>query len=169
MQAVATEQVVNLESIKMAFANKIGSAGFTAWIAPLKYELCDGCLNLVAHNQFAADYVRNVYGNTLSNIAADFSLKLNISVATNNNVTPTANDNVVCEFTPNKQPAKKTVKNAFDNFIVSDENMFAVAACKKMALGDASFSQLFIYGPSGCGKTLLAKSICAHPRLPSGR
>ena len=38
--------------------------------------------------------------------------------------------------------------------------MFAVAACKKMALSNASFSQLFLYGVSGCGKSTLLDCIC---------
>ena len=37
--------------------------------------------------------------------------------------------------------------------------MFAVAACKKIATGNASFSQLFIYGNSGCGKSMLLDCI----------
>ena len=38
--------------------------------------------------------------------------------------------------------------------------MFAVAACKKMAVSNDSFTQLFIYGPSGCGKSTLLDCIC---------
>jgi chromosomal replication initiator protein len=38
--------------------------------------------------------------------------------------------------------------------------MFAVAACKKIASGNATFNQLFINGASGCGKTLLIDCIC---------
>ncbi len=70
-----------------------------------------------------------------------------------------ANDNVVCEFV---RPVKQTVRknNGFDSFVCSDENMFAVAACKKIAMSDASFSQLFIYGPAGAGKSLLLDCIC---------
>ncbi|MBR3510629.1 MAG: AAA family ATPase [Alphaproteobacteria bacterium] len=160
MQSIVTKQNVNSESIMGAFAAKIDSAGFTTWIAPLQIEIDGCCLNLIAHNQFAADYVKSVYGNTLENIAADFLLNLNICVRSNNNVIQTANDNVICEYSPVKEKQNINKKTGFEKFIVSDENMFAVAACKKIALGDASFSQLFIHGSEGCGKTLLANCIC---------
>lgn len=160
MQAITVKQNLNVESIIEAIASKVDSAGFKTWIAPLQIEIDGCCLNLVAHNQFAADYVKNVYGKTIENIAADFLLNLNICVGAVNNIVRSANDNVVCEFTPTK--TQSVSKNSFEKFIVSDENMFAVAACKKMATGDASFSQLFIYGNAGCGKTLLANCIAAE-------
>lgn len=160
MQAT-TKQNVNPESIKKVISTKIDSAGFTTWIMPLGFEINNGVLNVVAHNKFAADYVKKEYGNIIKDIAADFCLDLNIYVATTSGSNRFANDNVVCSFVPEKTIAvKSTKRNAFDDFICMDENMFAVAACKKMAMGGASFKQLFIYGPSGCGKSLLANSIC---------
>lgn len=160
MQAIAVNKNVNVESVMGAFASKIDPAGFTAWIAPLQVNVCENRLDLVAQNQFTADYITREYGNTLKNIAADFLLDLNISVRAHNNIVQSANDNVICEFV--KPAVKQTVKNkrGFDSFIASDENMFAVAACKKIASDDSSFSQLFIYGPSGSGKTMLLDCIC---------
>lgn len=161
MQLATAKQNVNVESIKQAIAAKIDSAGFTAWVLPLGFEIKDNCLNLIAHNQFSADHVQRNYGNIIKDIAADFCLGLNIAVRSNINVA-SANDNVVCAYVPEKNiTINKTKRDAFDNFIASDENMFAVAACKKIAMGGASFSQLFICGPAGCGKTLLANCICA--------
>ena len=156
MQAIATKQNIDTESIKAIVADKIDSAAFRTWIAPLQFDVCQNCLNVVAQNQFTADYVKREYGKILKNIAADFSLDINICV----NVIKTANDNVVCEFVPQK--TKRVIKqnDGFDKFISCDENMFAVAACKKMALSDASFSQLFIYGVSGCGKSTLLDCMC---------
>ena len=162
MQAIAIQKNINIESIKGAFAAKIDSGAFATWIAPLKMELCQNCLNLVAQNQFTADYVRNEYGNVLKNIAADFSLDLNISVGVSCNNVVSANDNVVCAYAPLKNSINQ---NAFDDFICCDENMFAVAACKKIALGNASFSQLFIYGNGGCGKSTLLDCICNSTEL----
>ncbi len=161
MQA-ATKQIITTESIKNVIADKIDSAGFTSWIAPLQFEIVDGCLNLVAHNQFAADYVKSVYGEILSGVAADFDLDLNISVRSFNRVVNTANDNVVCAFVPENKPAIVKKQNNFDSFICCDENMFAVAACKKIANGGALFQQLFVYGPSGCGKSLLMSAVCGE-------
>jgi len=162
MQAVLTKQNVSVESIKQALSARIDSAGFTAWIAPLQFEINNNCLTLAAHNQFAADYVKKEYENVLKNVAADFLLDLNICVESRNNVfVNSANDNVVCEYKTNVAPVVKSVKkNVFEKFISSDENAFAVAACKKVAMGNASFPMLFIYGPEGCGKTMLANCIC---------
>ena len=156
MQAIATKQNIDTESIKAIVADKIDSAAFRTWIAPLQFDVCQNCLNIVAQNQFTADYVKREYGKILENIAADFSLGVNVCV----NVIKTANDNVVCEFIPQKTKRYVKQNNGFDNFISCDENMFAIAACKKMALSDASFSQLFIYGVSGCGKSTLLDCMC---------
>ena len=158
MQATAINKSVNVESIIKAFAAQVDSAGFTTWIAPLQVSVCENCLSLVAQNQFTADYVKREYGNVLKNVAADFLLDLDITVGVKNAFVASANDNVVCEFKPEKHQSKN--KNVFESFISSDENMFAVAACKKIALSDTSFSQLFIYGASGCGKTMLLDCIC---------
>ena len=156
MQSVMAKQNVNLESIKAVISSKIDSAGWTSWIAPLQFNLSGDCLDLVAHNQFAADYVQSVYGNTLRNIAADFCLGLNISVASRQTV-KTANDNVVASFAPSMDTNIKS--DCFDKFVASDENAFAVAACKKIASGNANFAILFIYGASGCGKSMLTDCI----------
>lgn len=160
MQLAMAKQSVNVESIKQAISAKIDSAGFAAWIMPLTFEIKDDCLNLIAHNQFSADHVKRIYGNMIQKIAADFCLGLNIFVRGNIDVR-SANDNVVCSYVPEKNVVKKNKHDVFDDFISSDENMFAVAACKKIALGGASFPQLFICGPAGCGKTLLTHCICA--------
>jgi len=162
MQAIATKQNVSIESIKAEIASKIDSAGFTTWIAPLQFDVCQNCLNLVAQNQFTADYVKKEYGNVLKNIAADFLLDLNICVKSCAGAACLANDNVVCTYESFKtnRVVKNTNKNTFDKFVVCDDNMFAVAACKKIAMGDASFNQLFINGASGAGKSLLVDCIC---------
>lgn len=160
MQAIATQTKANLETIMGAFAARIDSSAFATWIAPLKMELCQNCLKLVAQNQFTADYVKREYGEILKTIAADFSLDLNIAAGfVAAKVQSCANDNVVCAYVPNKR-VQNTKQNGFDKFIACDENMFAIAACKKMALGNASFSQLFIYGASGAGKSMLLDCIC---------
>jgi len=158
MQATAINKSVNVESVMNAFAAKIDPAGFTTWIAPLQVNVCKNCLSLVAQNQFTADYIKREYESVLKNVAADFLLDLEITVCAKNSFVASANDNVVCEFTPVKQQIQN--KNGFESFITSDENMFAVAACKKIALSDASFSQLFIYGASGAGKSMLLDCIC---------
>ena len=41
-QAMATNQMVNIDVIKGAIAEKIDAAGFTSWIAPIAFEIENG-------------------------------------------------------------------------------------------------------------------------------
>ncbi|MCQ2574666.1 MAG: DnaA/Hda family protein [Alphaproteobacteria bacterium] len=162
MQAV-TKQKIDLDLLKLTISKKVDASGYSTWIAPLQLEVSGNCLNVVAHNQFSADHVKQVYGNILRDVAADFLLDLNI--VTRNSVanTSAANDNVVCQYSPVvKKSTTKQSKCSFNTFVCSDENQFALMACKKMAQGNASFSQMFLYGPSGCGKTMLLNCINAE-------
>ena len=124
MQAIATKQITK-ESIMGAFATKMDSAVFKTWIAPLQIDVCEKCLYLVAQNQFTADYVKKEYGNILANIAADFSLDINICVNGAMVAVKSANDNIVCEYTPSTS-VQKNIQNDFNDFINCDENMFTV-------------------------------------------
>ena len=164
MQTVAKIQMVNLEDIKGAIAAKIDSASFTSWIAPLNFEIVDGTLVLGAQNQFSADFIGSVYSNVLSDVAAQFGLNTKIVVrgAVNVAAKNIANDNKVQAYAPVVTAEKSDV--AFDSFVVTDENLFVVSACKKLAAGTVPFSPLFIYGASGCGKTLLTDCIMGAAR-----
>ena len=159
MQTLATNQMINLEAIKGAIAAKIDSASFTSWIAPLGFEVLDNVLVLTAQNQFSADFINSVHSNVLSDVAAQFGLGLNIIVrgASTHVAAPVANDNRVQTYTPVAAVRENTV--AFDSFVCSDENLFVLSACKKLAAGTVPFSPLFIYGVSGCGKSLLADCV----------
>ena len=155
MQTAATKQMTNLDNIRGAIAAKMDSAIFSAWIAPLDFEIVDNALVLTAQNQFSADFINSVHRNVLESVARENGLSLNICVR-GAAVAPVANDNVVQKYAPTT-PALDA--SAFDAFVLSDENAFVVSACKKLAAGAVSFSPLFIYGAPGCGKTLLANCI----------
>lgn len=157
MQATAMKQIVDIKTIKDQIAIKIDNAAFSSWIEPLDFSIENNVLNLVAQNQFSADYINDVYGAVLNSVAAEFGLELSLSVCGAKKVSvPVANDNVVAAYAP---VAVDTHAVAFDAFVASDENAFVLSACKKVASGAVSFSPLFIYGPAGCGKTLLADCI----------
>lgn len=160
-QAMVTNQMVNIDVIKGAIAEKIDAAGFTSWIAPIAFEIENGVLNCGIQNQFSFNYVNSAYGNVLRGVAENFGLNLNIFVgaakrANVNVVAPVANDNNTQSFTP---AAIETKNVAFDSFIATDDNIFVLSACKKIASGAAAFSPLYIHGGAGCGKTLLADCI----------
>ena len=157
MQATAIKQIVDIKTIKDQIAIKIDNAAFSSWIEPLDFSIENNVLNLVAQNQFSADYINDVYGAVLNSVAAEFGLGMSLSVCGAKKVSvPVANDNVVAAYAP---APVDTHAVAFDAFIASDENAFVLSACKKVASGAVSFSPLFIYGPAGCGKTLLADCI----------
>ena len=160
MQAAAKTQMTNLETIKGAIAAKIDSAAFTSWIAPLSFEVVGNTLVLGAQNQFSADFINSVHSGVLAAVAAEFGLGLNIVVrgATVRSVAPVANDNTAQAYAPVAAPVADNAAT-FDAFITTDENMFVVSACKKLAAGLVPFSPLFIYGVAGCGKSLLAECI----------
>jgi len=162
MQATAKKLVTDLESIKMAIAAKMDSAGYSSWIAPLKFDVSDTTLSLIAVNQFSADFIKSVYLNILQSVAADFNLALYIGTGiASQNISHSANDNETKVFIPTTTPVTQT-SIAFNNFITSEENSFVLSACRKLASGSASFSPLFIYGSTGCGKSLLAECINAE-------
>ncbi len=159
MQTLATNQMINLETIKGAIAAKIDSASFTSWIAPLGFDIVNDTLVLTAQNQFSADFINSVHGKTLADVAGHFGLALNIVVrgATVSVAAPVANDNRVQTYAPVAVARETAV--AFDSFVCSDENLFVLSACKKLAAGSVPFSPLFIYGAAGCGKTLLTDCV----------
>lgn len=158
MQTLATVSMVNLDSIKDAIAAKIDSASFKSWILPLQFDVVDNTLVLGAQNQFSADFINSVHAGVIKSVVSDFGLDVRVVVRSANIKTPiVANDNNTQVFTPAQITDKKSV--SFDSFVCSEENLFVVSACKKVASGAVTFSPLFMYGASGCGKTLLTDCI----------
>jgi len=158
MQAIAKKSVTT-ESIKSVIAEKMDSAAYNSWVAPLKFDISDSDVFVTAANQFSADFIKSVYLNILESVAGDFGLKLHFGIAGAKPVSVnSANDNKSVAYVP-ATPAVTSTPVAFDGFIASEENAFVLSACKKLASGSASFSPLFIYGAAGCGKSLLANCI----------
>ena len=163
MQTAATKINANLETIKGAIAAKFDTATFTSWIAPLTFDIENDTLVLGAQNQFSANFINGVHFGALSSVASSFGLALKI-VVRNASVAsaPVANDNRAQTYAP----APATIAPiAFDSFITSDENIFVVSACKRVATGAVPFSPLFIYGAAGCGKTLLTECIMGASKM----
>lgn len=161
MQTTAAKiQMTNLETIKGAIAAKIDAASYTSWIAPLSFDIVDGTLVLGAQNQFSADFINSVHMGTIAAVAAEFGLNASVVVASAKQTVaaPVANDNRAQAYAPAAEKATST-SVAFDSFVCSDENLFVVSACKKVAAGSVPFSPLFIYGAAGCGKSLLTECI----------
>ena len=158
MQTLAKPLMINIENIKGAIAAKIDSASYKSWISPLQFDVINDVLVLGAQNQFSADFINSVHGNVIKSVAGEFGLGVQIVVrGATAKVANVANDNNTQVFAPAQVTESANV--SFDSFVCSDENLFVVSACKKVAAGTVSFSPLFIYGVSGCGKTLLTDCI----------
>ncbi len=158
MQTLAKPLMINIENIKGAIAAKIDSASYKSWISPLQFDVINDVLVLGAQNQFSADFINSVHGNVIKSVACEFGLGVQIVVrGATPKVASVANDNKAQVFAPAQVTESANV--SFDSFVCSDENLFVVSACKKVAAGTVSFSPLFIYGVSGCGKTLLTDCI----------
>ena len=165
--AIQCTNSANAELIKNAIAAKMPTAAYESWIAPLKISVDENNLDIVAQNQFSADFISRTYMNILESVAKEFELNLYLGtgrVAQSVNIN--ANDNKIENFQPVTENKQISTVNDFDSFILSDENAFAVSAAKKLASGTANFSPLFIYGTAGCGKSMLAGCIhsSAHGR-----
>ena len=163
MQAAILNKQVNPSEIKNAISERMDAACFSAWIAPLSFNLANGVLELGAPNQFTADFVSMTYKNILDDVSREYGVVSRVVVE---NVPATvkrttANDNNVQTYSA---PVEKNIAGDFDAFIASEENAFVLSACKKMAMGAATFSPLFIYGPAGCGKSMLAGAINSSAR-----
>lgn len=157
MQAASLTRQVNPDEIKSAISSRMDAACFSAWIAPLSFNLFDNVLELCAPNQFTADFVSMTHMGVLNAVAAEYGLDVRISVAQPKTIVcKNANDNNAQTYSA---PAEKNNAGDFDSFITYEENAFVLSACKKMAAGAATFSPLFIYGPAGCGKSVLAAAI----------
>ncbi len=156
MQAATIKQNSDVASIKALIEQQMDSAAFTSWIAPLNFTISGNLLVLAAQNQFSADYISDVYGSLLQKIASGYGLDVKLIVRGTKLSGFVANDNNMQSYSP---VMEKSAPVAFDAFIPSDENAFALSAAKKVATGAVSFSPLFIYGASGCGKTLLVDCI----------
>lgn len=157
MQAATNTKNTNVSAIKDLIEKQMDFAAWTSWIAPLDFQISENVLVLTAQNQFSADYISGVYGAMLKDVAAQFGLGVKLIVRGVAVVKSVANDNNLQSYAPATDTTSAPV--AFDAFIASDENAFALSAAKKVASSMVSFSPLFIYGPAGCGKTLLADCI----------
>jgi len=148
--------MVNLDAIKVNIKSKMDSAAFDSWIKPLVGTIDNNTVNFIAPNQFSVDFIKSAFSNILMDVCKEFGLS--VAVRAGHGVqSPTVamNDNAVRStyYAPIKCDSGKSA--AFDEFLLSEENAFALTALKKMATGSVSYSPLFLYGPSGSGKTLL--------------
>lgn len=156
---------INPDVVKNALAAKMDKSAFDSWVYPLACIINSSDIHFISQNQFSADFIKRTYFHIFQSVAAEFGMTASIAVGRPVAVMPTisVNDN---EIQKNFELKSKTVsvklesvEISFDSFITSEENIFAISACRKIASGCATFSPLFLYGSQGCGKSLLARAI----------
>lgn len=156
---------------------------YNLWIKPLRpgNSLSDGRMEVLCHNDFAADYVRSHYGSLLeSAIAVERGIHQPLTFradpdADNRIQEPGAAPPVskpipltpspVSESLPVHVPPSASVSGlmeryTFESFVVGACNQFAHAAASRVSDGPPlAYNPLYIHGGTGLGKTHLMHAI----------
>ncbi|HIJ84115.1 MAG: chromosomal replication initiator protein DnaA [Magnetococcales bacterium] len=153
---------------------------FNLWIKPLRpgKKLSDGRLEILCHNDFAADYVRSHYGTLLeSAIAVERGTHQSLSFRANPEASNFSEKPSPKESSPRQDAATQTQTNevppvqpaansglmeryTFESFVVGACNQFAHAAAARVADGPPLvYNPLYMHGGTGLGKTHLLHAI----------
>ena len=138
------------------------------WFDPMRFEISDEDLNVVAPSDLHRRWVRDKHGELVESLAAkhfgaDISVEyLVIEFASTTQELFREHDEPTPESPPADTP-RFLGKYVFDNFIVGQSNRFAWAAA--MAVSEKPgehYNPLFIYGLAGLGKTHLLHAVGHH-------
>ena len=137
--------------------NKLSQDDFNTWIRPLKANLKENTLELVAPNDFILNYVESNLADDINNILKKQTKKdINLIFKTHTKET------FVDKYkNGNKSEDTKLVKSyIFDTFVEGKSNHLALAASKQVASNPkGDYNPLFIYGGVGLGKTHLMHAV----------
>jgi len=162
------------------FEQELSAQQFNTWIKPLKTEISENSIRVVAPNKFVQKWVKEKFLNKIEGIAEElFSENILVEITTTN-AKPAANKkngqsiskSVTEKVTSKTKPAKKvngkksTIASGldtsftFDNYVTGKANQLARAAAIQVADNPGkAYNPLFIYGGVGLGKTHLLQSI----------
>lgn len=149
---------------------------FNLWIKPLRpgKNLADGRLEILCHNDFAADYVRNHYGTLLeSAIAVERGTHQPLSFRADPDAENPPEEPQPQEPRTRADPPAETQtapvtpaaaglmeRYTFEYFVVGACNQFAHAAASRVADGPPLvYNPLYMHGGTGLGKTHLLHAI----------
>ena len=137
--------------------NKLSQDDFNTWIRPLKANLKENTLELVAPNDFILNYVESNLAVDIDNIVKKQTKKdINLIFKTHTKET------FVDKYKNGKKSEDtKLVKSyIFDTFVEGKSNHLALAASKQVASNPkGDYNPLFIYGGVGLGKTHLMHAV----------
>lgn len=148
------------------------------WLKPLKVNIHDGTVHLVAPNRFVAQWVKDKFLGEVENLAnAFFGEPQHVELTVEGPKQAEAEDKPRPKETekspeaglPAAQPKKKTLENTesrlnplfnFSSFVRGKANDLARAAALQVAENPGSgYNPLFVYGGVGLGKTHLIQAI----------
>lgn len=165
------------------FKQELSAQQFNTWIKPLRCEVVDGCIRLLAPNRFVQQWVKDRFLGRIEQLGLELlGNPVSIDLALLENGAPAsivdtpAADNHATEPEPApvRKPRGKTTKAIeevsglnpvfnFDNFVTGKANQLARAAAIQVSENPgAAYNPLFIYGGVGLGKTHLMQAIGNH-------
>lgn len=164
------------------FEQDLSTQQFNTWIKPLKTEVSDSSIKVVAPNKFVQKWVKEKFQSKLEEIAEEmFSENILIEVVANNKkqASTSSKKEALNTSSPSlekvvkKTGAAKKVKSKknevasgldpsfnFDNYVCGKANQLARAAAIQVADNPGqAYNPLFIYGGVGLGKTHVLQAI----------
>ncbi|MDB3951512.1 chromosomal replication initiator protein DnaA [Gammaproteobacteria bacterium] len=137
--------------------NKLSQDDFNTWIRPLKGNLNKNTLELVAPNDFIANYVETNLANQIIGIVKSQSKK-DISLVFKTHTKKTFVDKYKNDT--KSEDTKLVPSYVFETFVEGKSNHVALAASKQVASNPkGDYNPLFIYGGVGLGKTHLMHAV----------
>ena len=137
--------------------DKLSQDDFNTWIRPLKANLKEDILELVAPNDFILNYVETNLVDEITNMVKSQSKKsINLVFKTHTKET-------FVDKYKNQSKAEDTKlvpSYVFETFVEGKSNHLALAASKQVASNPkGDYNPLFIYGGVGLGKTHLMHAV----------
>ena len=140
---------------------------FRTWIKPLKCEVDEQCVTLIAPNRFVQQWIRDKFAARIGTLANEhFQRQLDLKVVLPEKEAAPAAELLQPQLPIVPRARAKDVSRlnpafTFDTFVTGKANQLARAAAAQVAEGlpGATYNPLFIYGGVGLGKTHLIQAI----------
>ena len=137
--------------------NRLTQEDYNTWIRPLKGNLVDNTLELIAPNDFILNYVEKNLSTEITGLVKKQSKK-NISLVFKTLTKETFVDKY--QNNTKNENSKLVQSYVFDSFVEGKSNHLALAAAKQVASNPkGDYNPLFIYGGVGLGKTHLMHAV----------
>ena len=137
--------------------NRLTQEDYNTWIRPLKGNLVDNTLELIAPNDFILNYVEKNLSTEITGLVKKQSKK-NISLVFKTLTKETFVDKY--QNNAKNENSKLVQSYVFDSFVEGKSNHLALAAAKQVASNPkGDYNPLFIYGGVGLGKTHLMHAV----------